>query len=195
MVVTRSYQILLPKNNFLPFSHWYLHCNPKKVPTWEGKVVEQKQKQFWNLWTKWNNLKPWRSWISKHKNHPNKPLKGRYSNIWFRQGRLCTKPSKRRKIAGRARVTSQRERETGSGRSLSGRVVGKPAGPLSHSLFRVRVGWGRVLRDKIQRHKNKYGTWLALGQSESWEELREFWESDSGATIDLACSGSNSWQK
>ena len=56
MVVTRSYQILLPKNDFLPFSHWYLHCNPKKVPTWEGKVVEQKQKQFWNQWSNGNNL-------------------------------------------------------------------------------------------------------------------------------------------
>ena len=56
MVVTRSYQILLPKNDFLPFSHWYLHCNPKKVPTWEGKVVEQKQKQFWNQWSNCNNL-------------------------------------------------------------------------------------------------------------------------------------------
>ena len=55
MVVTRSYQILLPKNHFLPFSHWYLHCN-KKVPTWEGKVVERKQKQFWNQWSSGNNL-------------------------------------------------------------------------------------------------------------------------------------------
>ena len=28
----------------------------KKVPTWEGKVVEQKQKQFWNQWNNGNNL-------------------------------------------------------------------------------------------------------------------------------------------
>ena len=28
-------------------------------------VVEQKQKQFWNLWTKWNNLKPCRSWSNE----------------------------------------------------------------------------------------------------------------------------------
>ena len=56
MVVTRSYQILLPKNDFLPFSHWYYHCNPKKIPTWEGKVVERKQKQFWNQWSNGNNL-------------------------------------------------------------------------------------------------------------------------------------------
>ena len=27
-----------------------------KVPTWEGKVVERKQKQFWNQWTKKHNL-------------------------------------------------------------------------------------------------------------------------------------------
>ena len=45
MVVVRSYQILLP--NFWPFSHW----SRKKVPSWEGNVLERKQKQFWNLWT------------------------------------------------------------------------------------------------------------------------------------------------
>ena len=41
---------------FWSFSHWNSHWSQKKVPTWEGKVVEQKQKQFWNQWTKWQNL-------------------------------------------------------------------------------------------------------------------------------------------
>ena len=29
---------------------------PKKVPTWEGKVPEQKQKQFWKLCAKLHSL-------------------------------------------------------------------------------------------------------------------------------------------
>ena len=56
MVVARYYQILLPKNDFWPFSHWNSHWSPKILRTAEGVVVEQKQKQFWNQWKKWNNL-------------------------------------------------------------------------------------------------------------------------------------------
>ena len=41
---------------FWSFSHWNSHWSRKKVPTWEGKVVEQKQKQFWKPWGKWQNL-------------------------------------------------------------------------------------------------------------------------------------------
>ena len=41
---------------FWSFSHWNSHWSRKIVPTWEGKVAEQKQKQFWNQWTKWQNL-------------------------------------------------------------------------------------------------------------------------------------------
>ena len=62
MVVARSYQILLPKNDFWPFSHWNSHWSPKNLRTAEGMVVERKQKLFWNQWTKWNILKPCRSW-------------------------------------------------------------------------------------------------------------------------------------
>ena len=29
---------------FWPFSHWFSHCSWKKLPPWEGKVLEQKQK-------------------------------------------------------------------------------------------------------------------------------------------------------
>ena len=74
MVVARSYQILLPKINFWPFSHWNSHWSPKNLRTAEGMVVERKQKLFWNRWTKWNILKPCRSWNSnfhQNKNHPN----------------------------------------------------------------------------------------------------------------------------
>ena len=41
---------------FWSFSHWNSHWSRKKVPTWEGKVVEQKQKQFWKPWGKWQNM-------------------------------------------------------------------------------------------------------------------------------------------
>ena len=41
---------------FWSISHWNSHWSRKKVPTWEGKVVEQKQKQFWKPWGKWQNL-------------------------------------------------------------------------------------------------------------------------------------------
>ena len=41
---------------FWSFSHWNSHWSRKIVPTWEGKVEEQKQRQFWNQWTKWQNL-------------------------------------------------------------------------------------------------------------------------------------------
>ena len=74
MVVARSYQILLPTNDFWPFSHWNSHWSPKNLRTAEGVVVEQKQKLFWNQGTKWNILKPCRSWNSnfhQNKNHPN----------------------------------------------------------------------------------------------------------------------------
>ena len=88
MVVTRSYQILLPKNDFLPFSHWYSHCNPKKLPTWEGKVVEQKQKQFWNQWSNGNNLGACpmgNSEIFENKNHPNTLVKENAKQRWGRR--------------------------------------------------------------------------------------------------------------
>ena len=62
MVVAHSYQILLPKIDFWPFSHWNSHWSPKNLRTAEGMVVERKQKLFWNQWTKWNILKPCRSW-------------------------------------------------------------------------------------------------------------------------------------
>ena len=62
MVVARSYQILLPKNDFWPFSHWNSHWSPKNLRTAEGMVVERKQKLFRNQWTNWNNLKAYRSW-------------------------------------------------------------------------------------------------------------------------------------
>ena len=62
MVVARSYQILLPKIDFWPFSHWNSHWSPKNLRAAEGMVVERKQKLFWNQWTKWNILKPCRSW-------------------------------------------------------------------------------------------------------------------------------------
>ena len=62
MVVARSYQILLAKIDFWPFSHWNSHWSPKNLRTAEGMVVERKQKLFWNQWTKWNILKPCRSW-------------------------------------------------------------------------------------------------------------------------------------
>ena len=46
------------------FAHWFQNrfcfCSRtlkgKKLPTWEGKVLEQKQKQLWNQWAKCNNL-------------------------------------------------------------------------------------------------------------------------------------------
>ena len=41
---------------FWSFFYWNSHWSRKIVPTWEGKVVEQKQKQFWNQWTRWQNL-------------------------------------------------------------------------------------------------------------------------------------------
>ena len=45
----------MTKSNFGTPSPLYLQCKTwsrwPKVPTWEGKVVEQKQKQMWNQWT------------------------------------------------------------------------------------------------------------------------------------------------
>ena len=41
---------------FWSFSHWNSHWSRKIVPTWEGKVAEQKQKQFWKPWGKWQNM-------------------------------------------------------------------------------------------------------------------------------------------
>ena len=73
MVVTRSYQILLPKNDFLPFSHWYSHCNPKKLPTWEGVELQRNRNVFWNQWSSGNNLGTCTigdSEIFENKNHP-----------------------------------------------------------------------------------------------------------------------------
>ena len=47
--------IFWPFYYFWSFSHWNSHWSRKKVPTWEGKVIEQEQKQFWNQWTKEQN--------------------------------------------------------------------------------------------------------------------------------------------
>ena len=147
--------------------HW-LKCLSPSFKTWPcwSQIPEATRKSQ----PGWHHI-----WISKfhhHKYQPKKPLKGRYSNIRFRQGRLCTKPSRGGKSqAGRGlpHRERERERETGSGRSLSGGAVGKPAGPLSHSLFRVRVGWGRVLRGKTQRQRHKNKHWF---RSRSEWELR-----------------------
>ena len=74
---------------FWSFSNLNSHWSRKKVPTWEGKVVEQKQKQFWNQWTKWQNLLACKMMISEkswNKNHPTFSgcaLVEFYSNCWI----------------------------------------------------------------------------------------------------------------
>ena len=41
--------------HFIDFGHFPIEVG-KKVPTWEGKVLERKQKRFWNLWRNCNTL-------------------------------------------------------------------------------------------------------------------------------------------
>ena len=46
----------------------------KKVPSWEGMVLERKQKQFWNQWGSGKNMAACQNQNSKlhqNKNHPN----------------------------------------------------------------------------------------------------------------------------
>ena len=50
----------------------------KKVPTWEGKVPERKQKQFWNQWSSGNNMAACQNQnfrLHQNKNHPNMILR------------------------------------------------------------------------------------------------------------------------
>jgi len=54
---------------------WPNQLGAKKVPTWEGKVLERKQKQFWNQWSSGKNMAACQNLNSKlhqNKNHPNK---------------------------------------------------------------------------------------------------------------------------
>ena len=63
-----------------------------KMAIWEGKVTEQKQKQFWNHWNKWQNLGACKIMISEknwNKNRPNLT-----SAPWLNLNlKILTKPS------------------------------------------------------------------------------------------------------
>ena len=49
----RKILVQRPRWNYTQGKIW---IRGPKVPTWEGKVVEQKQKQFWKPWGKWQNM-------------------------------------------------------------------------------------------------------------------------------------------
>ena len=69
----------------------------KKLPSWEGKVLEQKQKQFWNQWANGNNLAACKNWnfklcpirITLRHTHESGWMRWEMWNDWARHLRLC----------------------------------------------------------------------------------------------------------